>query len=60
LNLEHRQSGWTFNTNYQLAALNGETFSLPDDNRRLMDLMSVIDQGSESALVHRLDRLWVG
>jgi hypothetical protein len=60
LNLEHRQSGWTFNTNYQLAALNGETFSLPDDSRRLMDLTSVVDQGSESALVHRLDRLWVG
>lgn len=60
LNLEHRQSGWTFNTNYQIAALNGETFSLPDDSRRLMDLTSIVDQGSESALVHRLDRLWVG
>jgi len=60
LNLEHRQSGWTFNTNYQLAALNGERFSLPDDSRRLFDLTSVIDQGTESALVHRLDRLWVG
>ena len=60
LNLEHRQSGWTFNTNYQLAALNGETFSVPDDSRRFFDLTSVIDQGSESALVHRLDRLWVG
>jgi len=60
LNLEHRQSGWTFNTNYQLAALNGETFAVPDDRRRLFDLTSVIDQGSESALVHRLDRLWVG
>ena len=60
LNLEHRQSGWTFNTNYQLAVLNGETFILPNDSRRLFDLSSVIDQGSESALVHRLDRLWVG
>ena len=60
LNLEHRQSWWTFNTNYQLAALNGETFAVPDDRRRLFDLTSVIDQGSESALVHRLDRLWVG
>jgi len=60
LNLEHRQSGWTFNTNYQLAVLNGETFILPNDSRRLFDLTSVIDQGSESALVHRLDRLWVG
>ena len=60
LNLEHRQSGWTFNTNYQLAVLNGETFILPNDSRRLFDLTSVIDQGSKSALVHRLDRLWVG
>jgi len=48
LNLEHRQSGWTFNTNYQLAALNGERVLLPDDSRRLFDLTSVIDQGSES------------
>ena len=60
LNLEHRQSGWTFNTNYQLVALNGETFMLPDDSRRYLDLTSVVDQGGESALVHRLDRLWVG
>ncbi len=60
LNLEHRQAGWTFNTSYQLAALNGETFTLPDDSRRLFDLTSVIDQGTESALAHRLDRLWVG
>lgn len=60
LNLEHRQSGWTFKTNYQLAVLNGETFILPNDSRRLFDLTSVIDQGSESALAHRLDRLWVG
>ena len=60
LNLEHRQSGWTFNANYQLAALYGERFSLPDDSRRFFDLTSVIEQGDESALVHRLDRLWLG
>jgi len=60
LNLEHRQSGWTFNTSYQLAALNGETFSLPDDGRRFFDLTSVLNENSESALVHRLDRLWFG
>jgi hypothetical protein len=60
LNLEHRQSGWTFNTNYQLVALNGETILLPDDSRRLFDFTSVVDQGSESVLAHRLDRLWVG
>ena len=60
LNLEHRQSGWSFNTSYQLAALNGETFLLPSDARRLLDLTSVVERGSESALVHRLDRLWLG
>ena len=60
LNLTYRQSGWTIDANYQLVALHGETFSLPDDRRRYFDLTSVIDQGSRSALVHRLDRLWVG
>jgi len=60
LNLSHRQSGWTIDANYQLVALHGETFILPNDRRRYFDLTSVIDQGSRSALVHRLDRLWVG
>ena len=60
LNLEHRQSGWTFSTSYQLAALNGPSISTPDDGRRLFDLTSVIESGDESALVHRLDRLWLG
>jgi hypothetical protein len=60
LNLEHRRGGWTLDANYQLAAINGETINVPDDSRRWFDLTSVIDQGSESALLHRLDRLWVG
>ena len=60
LNIEHRASGWTFNANYQLAVLDGDTFLLPDDRRRLFDMTSVIDQGRESALIHRLDRLWLG
>lgn len=60
LNLERRYSGWTFSANYQLAALNGERYSLPNDSRRLLDLTSVLEQGDESALVHRLDRLWLG
>jgi hypothetical protein len=60
LNIEHRTSGWTFNANYQLAALTGDTFLLPNDRRRLFDMTSVIDQGQESALIHRLDRLWLG
>ena len=60
LNLEHRSGGWTFDANYQLAAISGETINVPDDSRRWFNLTSVIDQGSESALLHRLDRLWVG
>lgn len=60
LNLEHRRGGWTLDANYQLVAMNGETIVVPDDSRRLFDLTSVIDQGSESALLHRLDRFWVG
>lgn len=60
LNFEHRGSGWTFNANYQLAVLNGERYALPDDSHRLFDLTSVIDQDDRTALVHRLDRLWIG
>jgi hypothetical protein len=60
LNLTHRHSGWTFDANYQLVALHGEASVLPDDSRRYFDLTSVIEQGSKSALVHRLDRVWVG
>ena len=60
LNIAHRRNGWTVNANYQLVAMHGETFILPNDRRRYFDLTSVIDRGSESALLHRLDRLWVG
>lgn len=60
LNLEHRRSGWTFNANYQIAALNGERSIASDDRRRFFDLTSVIDQHDDQTLVHRLDRLWFG
>jgi hypothetical protein len=60
LNVSHRRSGWTFDANYQLVALYGDSFVLPDDRRRYFDLTSVIDEGSKSALVHRLDRLSLG
>jgi hypothetical protein len=59
LNFEYRSGAWTFDANYQLAALFGDTFSLPDDRRRFFDMTSVIDNGKDSALVHRLDRFWV-
>ncbi len=60
LNFEAQMGSWSFNANYQLAALNGETFQSSDDKRRLFNLTSVIDAGNTSALLHRLDRLWVG
>ena len=60
LNLEYRQHGWTIASDYQLLALNGETIRPPDDRRRLFDLSSTFSQGTESAVLHRLDRLWLG
>ena len=60
LNIKHRQDGWTFDANYQLVALYGDTFDLADDRRRYFDLTSVVDEGSKSALLHRLDRIWIG
>ena len=60
LNFEAQMGSWSFDANYQLAALNGETFQSSDDKRRLFNLTSVIDAGNTSVLLHRLDRLWVG
>ena len=75
LNLELRRDRWSFDANYQLVGLGGDQFelfsqvpvttptllaSLPDDERRLLDLTTVIDSGSRAALLHRLDRLWIG
>ena len=33
---------------------------MPNDDGRLFDLTRIITENSDSALVHRLDRLWVG
>lgn len=66
LDLELRKSGWSFDANYQLALLAGDSFEissfrgLPSDDHRLFDLTDVIDDGNRSALLHRLDRLWIG
>jgi hypothetical protein len=63
LNLNLRSGGWTFDSAYQLVGLTSETLSfrgLPGDADRLFDLSDVIDSGGDSALLHRLDRLWVG
>ncbi|MDJ0710858.1 MAG: hypothetical protein QNJ14_10725 [Woeseiaceae bacterium] len=63
LNLKLDRERWAFDSSWQLVGLNGEGLLLngpPDDDRRLFDLSDVISDGSQSALLHRLDRLWVG
>ncbi len=63
LNLELDRGRWTFDSAWQLVALQGDGFritGIPDDDRRLFDLSDVITDGSENALLHRLDRFWLG
>ena len=63
LKLNLRSDRWTFDSAYQLIGLHSETLSfrgLPSDDRRLFDLTHVIDSSDDAALLHRLDRLWVG
>ena len=63
LTLKIESGGWTFNSAYQLVGLQGDGLKLtgpPNDDRRLMNLTDVISEGSDSAILHRLDRLWVG
>lgn len=65
---------WSFDTAYQLVALHGDAVEysrdlpsggiffdrLPNDDRRLIDLTDVIRDESKTALLQRLDRLWLG
>jgi hypothetical protein len=63
LNFNVRSGGFTFDSAYQLVGLSSETLSfagLPDDDHRLFALTDIIERGDDSALLHRLDRLWVG
>ncbi|MFQ6007187.1 MAG: hypothetical protein ACE5OQ_16985 [Woeseia sp.] len=72
VNLHADKGPWSFNTSYQLIAMHGERveygrrntglfFSrFPDDQSRLFDLTSVIDDDNRSAALHRLDRVWLG
>ena len=57
LNVKHRRNGWALAADYQLIARHSEALAIVNDDRRLMDLTAVIDQGSDHALQHRLDRL---
>ena len=64
LNLSFKSGHWTFDSAYQLVGLQGDTIrlggGLPNDDRRLFNLTDVLTEGGDSALLHRLDRLWVG
>jgi hypothetical protein len=63
LTMKARSGRWSFDGAYQLVGMNAETLRfnpLPDDRRRLFDLSHVISQGTESALLHRIDRVSVG
>ena len=63
LNLIIDRGRWTLDSAWQLIGLQGEGLAItgiPDDDRRLFDLSDILTDGSENALLHRLDRLWVG
>ena len=63
LKLGVRSGRWSFDGAYQLVGLRADTLplgGLPDDARRWLDLTDVISRNDDSALLHRLDRLWVG
>ena len=75
LNLEWRGDGYAADAAYQAFALYGDTVDLgaglppgvpaviqrlPNDDRRLFDLSRVVSKSSDHALLHRMDRLWVG
>jgi hypothetical protein len=64
LNLKLNAERWTFDSAYQLIGLQGDTIRLgngpPGDDRRLFNFTDVISESSDSAILHRLDRFWVG
>lgn len=62
INVAAKRDRWSAHADYQLFAIGSEflPFGLPDDADRLFDITSIIDDGSDYAILHRLDRLWVG
>ena len=75
LNFEASGGRWTFDAAYQLIGLYGDRVEytrdlppaadlffhrFPSDERRLFDLTNVMHDRDKEALLHRLDRLWVG
>ena len=63
LNLNVKAGQWSFDGNWQAVGLHADTLpltGLPNDDRRYLDLTAVIDESDNSAILHRLDRIWVG
>jgi hypothetical protein len=75
LNFVASRNRWTFDAAYQLFGLYGNRVEytrglppaaelffrrFPDDDRRLFNLTKVMHDRDKEALLHRLDRVWVG
>ena len=62
LNFSAGREAWSFHADYQLIAAHSEFLpaGLPSDDRRLVNLTHTLHEASEGAIVHRLDRFWIG
>ena len=72
LNFSTKRQQWSFFADYQLLGLHSELLplvashreilpvGLPNDDRRLFDFTKILSDSNENAVVHRLDRFWVG
>ena len=62
LNASAKSDKWSLHTDYQLIAINSDFLAagLPGDDSRLFDLTSVLHDSDKNAVLHRLDRFWVG
>ena len=62
LDFSARRDKWSLHADYQLIAINSDFLvaGLPKDDNRLFDLTSVLDDSEKNAVLHRLDRFWVG
>ncbi len=62
LNFAAKHERWAAHADYQLIAVSSEflPLGLPNDDLRAFDATKIIDQGDDSAILHRLDRLWIG
>ena len=62
LNSAAKNDKWSLHADYQLIAINSDFLAagLPGDDSRLFDLTSVLHDSDKNAVLHRLDRFWVG